>query len=199
MANEYYQLSVGINAAGQYSELDFVYRIADPTEPDDFVVASQLVAVLDDGVALSWIRRLFDCMSADCFLSSVRAKRVAPNGGNTASAIFEATDVIGDLSGDLGTQQTSGCLIWVNETDPDRTGRNFLPGVPEDMVDAGRFDIVYKTAIGLFVAKHITGFTVAAGIFLPVTFDRVTKTGLVVQDGYLSPRPGRQRRRELPI
>lgn len=199
MANEYYELDVGFSCAGQFAMCVFHYRIADPTEPDEYEVANQLINALDDGGGTAWIVRLMQMISEDAFFSSARAKRVAPTGGNMAGQTFEATDFPGAIASEIHTQQVSACLIWVSDGTPGVSGRNFIPGVPENALDSSRWEAAFQALADVFIAKHLTGFSVAAGIFLPVIYDRVAKTGIVPDNGYLSPLVGTQRRREIPV
>lgn len=199
MANEYYEMDVAFSSAGQLAMCVFHYRIADPTDPDEYEVASQLVNAIDDGGGTSWITRLMQMMSEDAFLSSVRAKRVAPTGGNLAGQAFEPTDFPGAIASEIHTQQVAACLIWVSDSNPGKSGRNFIPGVPENALASSRWEAAFQALANTFIAVHLTGFSVAAGVFLPVVYDRVAKTGFVPDNGYISPLVGTQRRREIPV
>lgn len=199
MANEYYELDIGFSCAGQFAMCVFHYRIADPSNPDDFEVAQQLINALDDGGATSWLFRLAEMMSDEAFISSARAKRVFPSGGNMAGTTFETTDFPGQITSPIHTQQVAACLIWVADGTPGVSGRNFIPGVPENALLSSRWESAFQTIANTFIAKHLTGHSVAAGIFLPVIYDRVAHNGPVPDNGYLSPLVGTQRRREVPV
>lgn len=200
MANEYYQLDVGFSCGGQFALCVFHYRIANPTDPDDYEVASQLVGALDDGgFPTAWLYRMAGCLSEDAFISSARAKRVAPSGGNEAGVLFSPGDFPGAQAFPIHTQQVAACCIWVADGTPGKSGRNFIPGVPENALDQSRWDATYTGKVDDFIAKHLTGFSVAAGIFLPCIYDRVAKTGWIPDNGYLTPLVGTQRRREVPV
>lgn len=199
MANEFYQLDVGFSCAGQFAMCVFHYRIADPTEPDEYVVAEQLIDALDDGGATAWILRLMQMISQDAFFSSARARRVFPAGGNMAGQAFGPMEFPGAVPVEIHTQQVAACLIWVSDGTPGKTGRNFIPGVPESALVSSRWQAAFQALADTFIAKHLTGFSVAAGIFLPVIYDRVAHTGIVPDNGYLTPLVGTQRRRELPV
>lgn len=200
MANEYYAAQVGINCGGQHALCEFHYRIVNPTEPNEFLVANQLVEELADiSVAGTWMLNLLACISSECFVSSIRAKRVAPSGGNTFPQAFEPTDLVGGNATTIKALQIASCIIWVPTISGSKTGRNFIPGVPDDALASSRWDASQIAAIDAFVAQHIVGFAIAAGTMLPVVFDRLLGTGDVIADGYLSPKVGTIRQREVPI
>lgn len=199
MATEYFQLQAHFSCAGQFAMCVFHYRIIDPSESDEYLLARQLIEAIDDGGGTSWIMRLMQMQSEDSFLSSVVAKRVAPTGGNTAAQPFVPTDFPGAIGVEIGTQQIAACLIWIADGTPGESGRNFIPGVPEDALISSRWTEDFYDLADVFIAKHLTGFSVAGGIFLPVVYDRVAETGFVPDNGYLSPLVGTQRRREVPV
>lgn len=199
MATEYFQVEVGVVAAGQFALNVFHYKVVDPTEPDEFVVATQLLAAFEAGGANAWLLKYAQVMSDQAFVSSLRARRVAPSGGNTAGTLFASTDWVGDFSSEINTQQIAACVIWVDDTTPGITGRNFIPGIPEDALLGSRWDATYQTVVDAFIAKHLAGHTITAGTALPSIYDRVAKSGKTPDNGYLSPLVGTQRRRELPV
>jgi len=200
MATEYYQANIRAIVAGQRAELVTHWRIIDPTNTDEWEVARQLiVALITDGGANNWCQRLADCMSVVSFLSSITCKRVAPTGGNTAVNVFTPTAFEGTVAGEQSPQQNAGVIIWSSFDDPQTTGRNFIFGVAEASVSQGTPTEVYTDLIELLITKWIPGFSVAAGVFEPVIYDRVAKTGRLINNGYLSPIVGVQRRREVPV
>jgi len=199
MANYYYELRVSLVAGGQYCQMVFNYVIDLPTPPEDFTAASQLVATLDDGGAASWISLLMLCCSEDVFLSSVRARQISPNGGNTRVIVFEPTDEVGGVAEPVAAMQLAGCIIFVNSVDPDRTGRTFVPGVPKTFLEGSRWTPAAIAAYEAFGNKVTGGLVAPLGTFNAITLDRDTMTGPLVDGCYLSPKPGTQRKRELPV
>jgi len=200
VATEYYAAQVGFVCAGQFALCEFHYRIVNPTEPNEFLVANQLVEEMADiSVAGTWMQDLLACLSNEAFVSSIRAKRIAPSGGNTFPQAFEPTDLVGGNGTPIRAMQIAGAVIWVPTVSGSKTGRNFIPGVPDDALDGGRWSPTYINDIDTFVTQHIVGFSIAAGTMLPVVYDRLTNTGDVIADGYLSPKIGTIRKRELPI
>lgn len=198
MATEYFEFKVSTVQAGQHAQCVFHYRIIDPTESNDYVLASQLLQALDDG-APSWLTEFRDMMSDDAFISSVRAKRLKPLYGNSAVQFFQPATLPGTVALPCEALQTAAVIVWLSDTDPSDTGRNFIPGVPSDALDASRWDAAHYTRVENFIAKHLPGFSVAAGIFEPVIYKVSALTGRLMSHGYLSPKPGVIRRREVPI
>lgn len=200
MATEYFQANIRANCGGQRAEIVTHWRIVNPTEPNEWLVAKELiVALITDGGANNFCDKLRDCMSVDAYLSSIVCKRVAPTGGNTAVNVFQVSDFPGNIAGELSPQQNAGCIIWGSASNPQDTGRNFIYGLAEASVEKGVFTGAYNTLINLLITKWLPGFSVASGIFEPVIYDRVAKTGRLMANGYLSPMVGVQRRREVPV
>lgn len=199
MATLYFEAAARFFAAGQFCECVFHYQIVDPSTTDDFLLAGQLVAAIDDGAALSWVQKLQNMMSDQCFLSTFRARQFAPTGGNTAVAVFANDDFVGAIASPINTQQIAACINWLPTSAGPKMGRNFIPAVPESMLLSSRWVFGFETAAEEFILKHLTGFSVAAGIFLPIVWNREDEVGTVISDGYLSPKPGTQRRRERAL
>jgi len=199
MANYYYELRMSIVAGGQFAQSVFHYVIDLPTPPDDWTAAKDLFLTLDDGGAASFLTRLRNCMSEDAYLSAVRVRQLAPTGGNTFSFVYETTDFPGTILQPCAAFQIAGCIIFVNSVDPDRTGRTFVPGVPKTFVTSSRWTATAVTNYELFGNRVLGGLVGTLGTFNAVTYDRVTKTGPIIDGCYLSPKLGTQRRRELPI
>ena len=200
MAIETYELRVAFKANFQPMECVFHDRIDNTGDEKSWIVAEQLLDALQAGVSPNiWFERLLTCMSADCWISYLSAIRVGPNGGNSTDTRPDAETLVGTVSEPMHAEQLSGCVIWISETEPENQGRNFLPGVPETFLEASRWTTDAKAAYQSFITFHLAGFSLAAGLALPAIFDRVAKTSRVIANGYLSPKPGTQRRREKPL
>jgi len=199
MADYYYEVRVSIVCGGQFSQIvhNFVIDLATP--PDDVTAARQLRDTLDDGGVASYFQKLRNCLSEDAFISAVRVRQVGPTGGNTVTIAFEPADLPGLVAEPIAPLQVAGCVIFVNSVDPDRTGRTFVPGVPQTYCDGSRWTSAAVVAYQAFGDRLIGGFTAALGTFNAVMLDRATKTGPVIDGCYVSPKLGTQRRRELPV
>lgn len=200
MAEVIYELRVGIMVAQQYALNVFHYYVDNPSIADDFTMADDLRQSLDDGGApTSWMYKLQQMLSSDSFVSSVIARQIYPTGGNSSPQAFEATDFPGGFPGDASALQLAGRINWFSEEAPDKVGGNFIPGVSLSAILASRWEEDYKIAAAAFIAKHITGHTLPGGTALPCIWDRTNSLFYRIIDGYLSVKPGTQRRREKPI
>lgn len=200
MANEYYLVKVGFNSNQHYAECDFTYRITDPSETDDWVNANALYQALDDGgPGVSWLSKLQALLSQDSFISSIVARRIYPTGGNSAGQAFEVDDLPGAVADTITTGQIAWCIIWSAGEVDTYSGRNFIPFVPENRLESSRWTGAATTSAEAFITKHIVGHSTAGGIFMPCIIHSDTHTGELVSGGYLSPTPGTQKRREVPI
>lgn len=200
MATDYYSLEVRVNVAGFPMANVFHYKIVDPSVSNEYLVAASLINELTVGAGItSWFARYQRLMSVDCYISNVLAKRIKVLGGNTAELILQEDSRPGIRTGNVIASQVAAAIIWVQTTEEGTTGRNFIPGISEDDLENGRFTDDFQEAIDNFITKHLAGFTVSGGVFLPVIFQRETSTGLDITNGYLSPKPGTIRNREKPL
>jgi len=199
MANYYYEQRVGIMCASQFAEivLNWVGDLATP--PSKTEAAAQLNAIWNVGGGTAPLLLLRSLLSEDCFISSFRCRQISPVGGNTINSVFEQLDFPGLVASPIAAQQVAACIIWVNSATPDRTGRTFIPGIPKSALESSRFTSGYTTAVLAFANRLLGGLTVALGSFNLVTLDRVTKTGPLVENTYLSLKVGTQRRREVSV
>jgi len=199
MANYYYEQRVGIMCASQFAEivLNWVGDLATP--PSKTEAAAQLNAIWNVGGGTAPLFLLRSLLSDECFVSSLRCRQISPAGGNTINSVFEQADFPGLVAEPVTAQQIAACIIWVNGTTPDRTGRTFIPGVYKTAIESSRFTSTYATAVAAFANRLLGGLVVALGTFNLVTLDRVTKTGPIVQNQYLSLKVGTQRRREVSV
>jgi hypothetical protein len=90
-------------------------------------------------------------------------------------------------------------MIWTNAEEPDVTGRSFIPGVSQSDIAGGRFSTDFYTRANDFIARHQVGLNISAGIAYFGIYQRVPQTILNITGGYLSPKVGTQRRREVPL
>lgn len=199
MATHYFDLNITYNCAGQFAENVFKYKIVDPSSTDDWELARQLVNVIDDGGAASWTTKWSLMTSNQAYISTIRARQFSPDGGNTCTFVAQPADFPGSIASEINTQQIAACINWIPTTSGPAMGRNFMPGVPENALDSSRWEVAHVALVDAFIAKHLTGFTVAAGIFLPIVWNRTDETAASIDQGYLSPKPGTQRSRERPL
>jgi len=199
MANYYYEQRVTVMCASQLAEMVFHWVGDLATPPSKTQAAAQLNAIWEAGGATAPMLLLRSLLSEDCFVSCMRCRQISPVGGNTISQTFQQAAFPGLWAEAISAQQVAACVIWINGVTPDRTGRTFIPGVPKDAIESSRFTSTYQTAVAAFADRLLGGLVVALGTFNLVTLDRVTKTGPIVQNQYLSLKVGTQRRREVAV
>lgn len=200
MAKHYYSLEVRTIVAGFPMANVFTLFIDNPSVSNEFLVAQSIINALPVGAGItSWLSRFQSLLSEEVYVSNILCRRMEPDGGNTAETILQEDSKVGLRTGSVAASQVAACIIWLNTDVPDRTGRNFIPGVSIDDIESGRFSASMQTAVDNFVARTLSGFAVSAGTALFCTYDRLTKTGNQLTNGYLSPKVGTQRRREKPL
>lgn len=199
MANYYYEQRLTAMCGSQLAEMVFHWVLDAATLPDHFAICTQLNAQWNVGGGTAPLFLLRSIMSDACFISGIRARPVAPVGGNTILTIFRQDDFPGLLTGSITPQQVAACVIWVNSVTPDRTGRNFIYGIPKDVIESNRFEDSYQTAVIAWADRMRGGLTVTGGTANLCTYDRATKTGPIVEDCYLSLKVGTQKRREVSV
>lgn len=200
MPIETYELRIAYKAASQPCENVFHYRIDNTGSEEPWVVADQLIGALDDGIPpAQWLGDLLGCMSDQVFVSYIRCQRVGPIGSNSTDFRPDAGVIVGTVGEEVHAEQLCGCVIWISDTEPENQGRSFLPGVPETFLEGSRWKDAAYTAYDAFIEQHLVGFSLASGLALPAIFDRASKTSRIIANGYLSPKPGTQRRREKPL
>lgn len=199
MADQIYELRVRGFAARDFAECVFHYH-CDADLANDFALAGELVGLLDDGVNPNvWLTRFLNCCSDNFNLTTLAARRISNGGGNTYQHRFPSDGLAGNVASPFHANQGSGCVIWIGSDEPENTGRNFIPGVPESFLENARWNSTAYTAYNAFIAFHLAGFTGSAADWSPVIYTRVGSTWQDMEHGYLSPKVGTQRRRERPV
>lgn len=197
---EIYELRVSVIDGGQRGQCVFHYQHDNTDDENDYVLADLLTGQLDVGApATSWMYHFRNCLSEDAYVSFVSARRVAATGGNADPQRFLPAAFPGLQAFEAHAQQVAGCIIWLSSTDMDKTGRTFMPAVPENFLESSRWTSAGNTFYAAFITKFLTGISTAEGGFFPVIYDAAAKTGRLISDGYLSPKVGTQRRREVPL
>jgi len=197
---QYYDLEVRVNVAGFPMANTFRMMIEDPSVPNEYFVAKSIIAALEVGAGpTAWLFRYRALMSEDCYISNILCRRASNGGGNTAQAILRPDMLPGLASGGVSASQVAAVAIWLNDDLPALTGRSFIPGVSVEDLDDGRFTTAFSTRFDDFIARHVAGINVSAGIAFFCTFDSQFNVGYKILNGYLSPKVGTQRRRESPL
>jgi len=200
MAKQYYALEVRTVVAGFPMANAFTLFIDDPSVANEFLVAQSIINELSVGAGpTAWLFRFRALMSEQVYISNILCRRMSNGGGNTAEVILQ-TDTLPGLAPDVPVAtQAAAVAIWTNTEQPNHTGRTFVPGISKDDLQDGRFIGTFQSRFDDFIARHVAGLNVSAGIAFFCTFDREFNVGYQIIDGYLSPKVGTMRKRERPL
>lgn len=198
MALRYFESMLSTICGGQYCATVHHFALDESSGPaDDFVIAQQINTMwTDEDLLQEYMTMLAE---DDCFASSLRTREVGAAGGNTAVETFSKTDYPGTFSGGVQAFQVAACFIWVTTGSDNVVGRTFIPGISTEAVVEGRFSPSFKTAANTFGDNYITSKSISAGPVVPIVFNRTLHAGQAITGGYVSPKVGTQRRREMPV
>lgn len=201
MAFERYVASIGMICGGNFTQVIWHFHVEDPTG-NAWENADAFVEAFDGPVSGgSLATALTNVLAADdCFISSVRCRRVNPPGGAEAIKLFTPPTFPGAYPGHMEAAQVAGVVIWIPNTSDAASGRTFLPGVSEEAIDNGVFHEDYVAAVGALGDFLIdTGVLSTVGdFFLVLKRTKPTLTWPLITSGYLSPSPGTMRKRLVP-
>lgn len=204
MATHNFELSVAMVCGGNYAAIVQHWQIVDPTgAPNAFQLARDLCKSFGPEHPTDQFFGIPDILAQDCFVSSIRARQLSPVGGQQYAEVFAPDTWPGLYSADVDSSSVAGCIIWLTDGGAGTNGRTFFPGVPADAVVQGRFTADYKAAIAVVGNGMIDGVTSDAGYGQwSLVLQTGTSPSFVYQPivhGYLSPTPGTQRRRLVPL
>lgn len=197
MANDVYQLTMIGTCAGEFWETvqhwqSGVAASADPVGTADALITAFIAT--PQGT-------LLDCMAADTFVSGYKCKRV--NNGGSPTVLHPQTPVAGTEAGTSATSGTAMCIVsWFQHTIGSvtkfKTGRWFLPGVPESQLVGNHLTAGHISALATFIADFGT-ISASPHTFTYGTWS--TKFDLFFTPTYIAPsnKIGIQRRRLLPV
>lgn len=203
MATEYYRTVLSFVCAGQFAQVVQHWGIVDPTNPNPFEVAQSFVEAFEADNAGGFApNRVQAILSADCFLSSLRCRRISPSAGAEAIRVFPPTMFVGDFASTVESAGVAGCSIWIPSSEDGSTGRTFWPGVAEIAIDGGYFTSAYENAMNALITEIVdVGIITPPGTFLPYLKKGplVAPTFSAIFSGYLSPSPATIRKRRTPF
>lgn len=200
MAVGNYQLVVGINCAGNYTAIVTHWQTPDDSGSSSFDYAKDLALTFMSEAGMNpFILDLLSLLSSDSFISSVVARRVGPVGGNSFAKSYAPTTVVGQLTTPLDASMVAGCFIFLTGADAGLNGRLFLPGVAEESLQNGRWVSDYKSYAFLVGTGWVAGLTGLLSTWKPVLKHGSPPSYTEIKHMYLSPDPGTQRRRRIPV
>lgn len=195
---EYYRLTISYVCGGNFAQTVHHYEVEDPTGTNQFVRAKDLVETFISAGKLDDVCTIL--AEDDSFISSIHAARSKPASGANFWMGFAPSEHPGTFVGATEASQVAGCAIWLPGTADKKFGRTFFPGVSEDAMSNGVFVDDYKTAFSGLVSSLLDPIMGTTG-----EYNLALKTGVspgtyfTIEYGYLSPTPGTQRRRLMPV
>jgi len=202
MANERYETVIGLNIAGNYAAI-VQHWGADITGGETpFEVAKDIVlnALPAAGVVTSFLQAICDLMGDNCFISSARARKVDGAGGATYVTVYDAATWPGAFGGDVDAAQVAGFMLGFTDGGAGLFAKNWIPGVSQDALVAGRFQAAYLAAASAYGVEWLAGITSPSYTYLPYLKhgSPVASYNQIVHF-QLGATPGTIRRRLVPI
>lgn len=193
MANDVYQLIIVGNCAGEFFETVQHYESGVSGGIDPAGSALHLI----DGFQANVETSLQGVLAEDVNITGYKAKRVNNGGGPTVLRPIVA--VPGTIVSTSATSGTAAVIVSrYSQGGRWRTGRWFLPGIPESVLTGNQFSAGYITDVAALIAANQT-FTETGSTFTFGVWARKTSTFFAPTYVALSPKPGIQRRRLLPV
>jgi len=199
MAQQTYQLVVTTNAAGQFCQNIFHWRM------DDAGFANRLVAakgLIDGFIADGKVDKYLDMVPDAVLLKSLKARRVT-NGGGPEYIDVSLDGSPGTFGAGLQASANGPTIIWNTNGGARRVGKTFLPGLSSSKINGG--EIAEAAVIALYGNANLfrDPFAAVGGggpecVFcIPRSNDPATRS--LVLDVQVGRYLGVQRRRQLPV
>lgn len=193
MANDVYRLVIRGNCANEFWETVQHYQSHTAMASDPVTAASNLIAAFRASPEAD----LAQLLAADNFITGYTAKRV--NNGGSPTVMLPITPVQGAVTGTSASSALAFLIISeYSYLGKFRTGRWFIPGIPEASLVGNSYTAGAITDVGSLIGDNST---VASG---PDTFDwgvwsRSHTLFSLPTYAHLSSKLGVQRRRLLPL
>ncbi len=197
-ANDTYLLTAIATSAKQYGTNVWAYRQDGPDNGDTFEVANDLVGIWISTMQSAWL----DCFAGDYILSAVKAQRVAPTGGISATQLVNqvgtfgtATSSAAGVGGEVRfpVPNPAGGPKWIS-------GKTFLMGYPSGGVINNLISAPYYAAMTAWAALQVQELTgaIASYVFGVRTIDPLYATCTDAPEYEVDGSICFQRRREAP-
>lgn len=187
---DYKAIYSGINTqTGDYWEIGFGYLLSGEVVGKN---AFEIAGELNTGIAGAVTPVLVDVLPSNVEVANLSVKKLGGTGGPPA---ISAVGLPGSLSA-CETIGNGALITWYGDVDPILQGRTYLPGIPNDSLDAGAWDAAYATAVVAFAAGLETTLTVFTEVAdFCIQSSQIGINSQVVRTHLLRPVPGTQRRR----
>lgn len=193
MANDVIQLVIVGNSGGEFWECVQHWQTSVDSGADPVGEADQLI----QGFIDSAMDAMSDIQSVDTFISGFKAKRVNNTGGPTV--MRPLVPVPGAVAGEQINSASGYCIVSRYEHAAAwKSGRFFIPGIPETFIDGNHFTAPAIAAVATFIGA-MGSFSSGGFGFTYGTWSG--KFNLFHAPTYiaLSSKVGIQRRRLLPV
>jgi len=199
MANQTYRLVVTGNAAGQFVQNIFHYRLDDGGFADRLLAAKGLI----EGWIAATMHEFWLAMCPDAYiLKSVKARRIT-NGGGPEYVDVSLNGQTGSAGADLQCSANGPVIIWNTEGGARRVGKTFVPGISNANIKTGEITEAFLAELISQADDYRAAFAVVGGgavlavLVIPRSNDPATRStiNMVQVSKYL----GKQRRRQLPV
>jgi len=199
MANQTYRLVLSGNAAGQFFQNIFHYRMDDDSFGNRLLAAKGLI---DGWIADAKNVPLLDMMPSTVSIKSVKARRIT-SGGGPEYVDVSLSGQVGTAGDDLEASANGPVIIWNTDGGPRRVGKTFIPGICQDKVVGGEIKNTFIATLQNAAAEFRIAFPAVGGttptctMVIPRSSDPSTRSLIIGQQ--VSKYIGKQRRRQLPV
>lgn len=200
MANETYELIPSGTLSGQFVQNVLHLTVDNTAATPPFVVATAILTKFNG--ASQFISKWCDMLPDSYSMSSLRCRRILPDGGPTDILLQGAMGTsTGARSGAESTSSACPLLIWLSTLRPSKTGRTFLPGASEDDLDQNVIQSGLLAAMVAFGAYWHNGGTLTSPAYTwgGSIYRRAIAAADDITSVRVSPIIGVQRRRQRPI
>lgn len=198
MPHEAYECTLSGTLAGQFVQTVFHVDYNNTSSQPPFFAAKDIAEQLS--AAGEFVALFTDGLPGSYFVTSMRVRRVGPTGGPTAIVLAGAmAQSQGTLATEISSAQVNPLIILIPTIASNKTGRIFMPGVPEDEIADMVLSPALVTTYQALIAYMVAGTTIAGGAVAFGVMRRATKVVDILDAGYVSPLIGTQRRRLHPI
>jgi len=199
MANQTYRLIVSGNAAGQFFQNIFHYRMDDDSFANRLLAAKGLI---DGWIIDAKTTPYLDMCPETVVLKSVKARRIT-SGGGPEYVDVSISGQVGTAGADLEASANGPVIIWNTDGGARRVGKTFIPGICQDKVVGGEIKNTFIATLQNAAAEYRVAFSAVGGttptctMVIPRSSDPSTRSLII--GNQVSKYIGKQRRRQLPV
>jgi len=200
MAIQVVETLIAFNIGGNYGAVVHQWQTDVTGGENAFEQAADVVDAIQSGgpLATPLMEAMQAILAEDCFVSSIKARRLTSGGGATYMRAYATTDFPGTFAGLSDSAQVAGTMLKYTSGPARRQGRTFWPGVSEDATVGGRFTAAYESNFLDLRTNFLAGVE-NTYLWLPMLKYGPTPSYASIIFTELSATPGTIRRRLVPI